>query len=153
MIIIYHCFGSAHSSVLAAAIHTGMLPEKCLPENEEILNLPHYDKTPSRLIGTIFYFGKDEGDNRVYIVGLGKAKEIILNAFESMIKYENYPEEEIIFVNSLRYVNVYVRVGGFLSRKLGMVFPGRFITVYGLKKTYFDFVNAVRKVKEEIGIA
>ncbi len=153
MIVIYHCFGSAHSSVLAAAIHTRMLPDDRIPEKKEILNLPHYDKTPSRLIGTLFYFGTDEDNNRVYILGMGKAKDIILNAFNSMIKYEGLSEEEVIFIDTLQYVNYYVRIGGFLSRGLGIIYPGRFLTVYGLKKTYFDFVKAVRKVKEEIGIA
>ena len=86
MIIIYYCFGSAHSSVLAAAIHTKMLPEDRIPENQEIKDIPHYDKTDSCLIGTPFYFGEDDNSNQIYILGMGKAKKIVKNLINSFFK-------------------------------------------------------------------
>lgn len=84
MVIIYSCFGSAHSSVLAAAIHTNMLPVDRIPETGEIINLPYYDKTPSDLIGTPFYFGKDERGNFIYILGTGKARQVIENMLKKL---------------------------------------------------------------------
>ena len=153
MIIIYHCYGSAHSSVLAAAIHTKMLPENRIPANHEIKNLPHYDKTDSKLIGTPFYFGSDENNNKIFILGMGTAKKIVKNVIYDLMKVENIPEKEVLLINTLKNINLYVRIGGFLSRKLGLIYPGRFLTIYGLKQSYNKFVDTVREVKNKIGIA
>lgn len=153
MIIIYHCYGSAHSLVLAAGIHTGMLSSKKEASKDEIINLPFYDKTPSKFIGIPFYFGQDKGENKVYILGMGKAKKTVKNLLDSFLELEEIDKEEILLVNSLKHDNIFVRIGGFLSRRLGLIFPGRSLTVYGLKMVYFDFVETVNQVKKKIGIA
>lgn len=153
MIVIYQCFGGAHSSVLAAAIHTHMLPVDRIPAGEEIINLPFYDKTPDRKIGVPLFFGTDEFQNKIFIQGLGKAKKIVPNVLESFLQLEGISTEKVYLKNTLQYVTLSVRLGGFLSRGLGMVFPGRLITVYGLKKSYPRFVEMVKRVKKEIAIA
>lgn len=153
MVIIYYCFGGAHSSVLAAAIHTHMLSADRIPKKDEIINLPHYDKTPSQMIGIPFCFGKDEFGNRVYILGTGKAKKIVINALKSFMEIEEINQDEVYLENTLKNVNLLVRIGGFLSRGLGLIFPGRILTVYGLQRAYPKFVQMVKRVKEEIAVA
>lgn len=153
MIIIYYCFGSAHSSVLSAAIHTNMLPEDRVPDNEEIINLPLFDKTPSEKIGTLYFYGKDEAGNDVYVLGMGKARSIVKRSLKSFLELEKIPDNKVYIKNTLQYVNFLVRIGGFLSRGYGIIFPGRILTIYGIKKSYFRFVKAVKELKVEIGIA
>ena len=38
--IIYSCYGGAHSSIIASAIHMGYLPTDRIPSVEEILSTP-----------------------------------------------------------------------------------------------------------------
>lgn len=153
MIIIYHCYGGAHSSVLAAAIHTGCLPVSKVPDINEIINLPYYDQTSSSEIGIPYYYGKDECNNKIYIQGMGSSDNIITNMLNSFLKIENIDKREVYLVNTLKNVNILVRLGGFLSRGIGLVMPGRPLTAYGLRLAYPKFVKMVNSVKAQISIA
>ncbi|MEJ6950595.1 DUF3189 family protein [Natronospora cellulosivora (SeqCode)] len=150
MIIIYHCYGGAHSSVLSAAIHCNILPDKRMPENKEIASIPFFDKTESKDIGKLFYYGEDEKKNKVFIQGMGKSDKIVLRLLKELFIYYNIPEEEVILVDTLKNVNLLVRIGGFLSRRLGFIFPGRIFTIIGLKKSYDKFLQTVSEVKRKL---
>ncbi|MCK4259047.1 MAG: DUF3189 family protein [Halanaerobiales bacterium] len=150
MKIFYSCYGSAHSSVLSAAIHTKMLDTEKIPSNQEILNLPHYDKTENSEVGTPFFFGKDEMDNEIYIIGMRSQKQLVLNSIQSLLQDSGVPTTNYVFINTLSQVNCITRLGGFLSRGLGLVNLGRPLTIYGLKKVYFNFVKLVVKIKRDL---
>lgn len=84
MKIIYNCYGGAHSSVTAAAIHLGWLPETRLPTARELLNLPYYDAQKGKDHGKIRFLGLDCLGNEIYIVGkknLGSYYEKIMRSF------------------------------------------------------------------------
>ena len=147
MKVFYYCYGSAHSSVISAAIHTGMLNPTLIPSSDEIINLPHYDKTSNPEIGTAFFFGYDKMDNEIYIIGMKSEKEIVLQSIQSLLQNVGIPGTNYIFINTLTHVNFITRIGGFLSRKLGLIFPGRLFTVYGLQRSYFSFVKMVKQTK------
>jgi hypothetical protein len=153
MIIIYHCYGGTHSSVLAAAIHLNILPDNRLPTYKEIVNLPHYDRRNSSEIGVPVFYGEDEYGNKVYIQGMGKAAKIVKNLINSFLTIEEISKKQIKLVNTLGNVNILTRIGGFLSRGLGLVIPGRMLTVWGLKLNYYKFLKTVKRVKGEISIA
>lgn len=147
MKVIYNCYGSAHSSVLAAGIHVGLLPEDRVPTFGEITALPHYDQTETEEIGTIYYFGEDELGSQVYILGMKSSPKVVKRAIFSMLEEFDIDRTELVLVDSLPYVNNMTRIGGFLSRGLGLVKIGRPLTVYGLQKSYSRFVNLVQGVK------
>jgi len=65
MHVIYYCYGSAHSSVISAAIHLGRLPSDRAPTQEEMMRLTDFDRTESGQIGTLVFKGHDEFDNPV----------------------------------------------------------------------------------------
>lgn len=150
MIVFYYCYGSSHSSVLAAAIHVGLLSTEQVPFNKEIVNLQHYDKTESQEIGTPFFFGYDELANPVYIIGMKSDDQVVLNSIHNLLQSLGISKTNYVFINTLNKVNIWTRVGGFLSRRLGLVKLGRPLTVYGLKKVYFDFVKLVTRVKRDL---
>ncbi len=152
MVIIYYCYGGTHSSVLAAAIHTGLLPVDKIPASREIMALPYFDKIPSKLIGNLYYYGKDKENNEVYVLGLGKARKISKNSLQSIIDFEEI-DEDVKIVNTFKNLNLTVKIGGYISKRLNLVFPGRNIVIYGLQKTYHKYVQMVTKVKKKIGIA
>ncbi len=153
MIVIYHCYGGTHSSVVAAAIHTNKLPLNRLPTTTELKNLPFYDKVPPELIGTPFFYGTDKKNNRIYFLGMKKAENLNKRVIYSLLKIENIPSEKILLINTLKYINIWVRIGGFFSRRLGIIKPGRNLTIYGIKKNYNKFVDLVKNTRNKIGIA
>ena len=44
MKIIYHCYGGSHSSVIAAALHLGLLAKDRIPNETELMAIPYFDK-------------------------------------------------------------------------------------------------------------
>ncbi len=150
MYIIYHCYGSAHSSVIASAIHVGMLPTNRIPSSEEIVTLPHFDQTRRDEIGSPFYVGRDELGIEVYILGMANNKEVLIKSMDSLLKIYHITENQLMLVDSLSQINTLTRIGGFLSRRLGMIKIGRPLTIMGVQKAYFKFVHLVEGVKEKV---
>ena len=114
--IIYHCYGGAHSSVTAAAIHLRQLKREEVPTEDELMALTLFDRQTKDGHGQLHFFGFDEWGDEIYSVGcrnvgeavgktLGKVKEII------------GAEEELIFVDTLHCVNIKMRFGGYISRR------------------------------------
>lgn len=150
MKIIYHCYGGAHSSVTASAIHTGLLPADRIPRKQEILTLPYFDQTQREQIGNLFYIGRDEFGSEVYILGLANHKDIAVRAITNILKIYNIPADQLIMADSLKEINILTRVGGFLSRRLGLVKIGRPLSVKGIQTGYFKYVRLVAEVKGQI---
>ncbi|GAB6136937.1 DUF3189 family protein [Halanaerobaculum tunisiense] len=150
MKVIYYCYGSAHSSVLAAAIHVGKLPLETVPTKNNIQQLPHYDKTKSYQIGTPFYYGQDEGNNQIYILGMGNQRKLIKGILFNFLELCDIDSQEIMLVAALPYVNWITKLGGLLSRRYGLVSLGRPLTIYSLQKAYFQYVDLVTEVKERL---
>jgi len=148
MKIFYYCYGSAHSSVVAASIHLGMLPADRLPCSEEFENLPHYDKTESYEIGTPFFMGIDEYGVEVYIIGMTSERQLVIKAIYSFLTESGVDVSDLVMVDSLRNVNLKTKIGGFISRRLGFVAIGRPLTIKGIQEKYIGFISLVEDVKE-----
>jgi len=148
MKIFYYCYGSAHSSVVAASIHLGMLPADRLPSAEEFENLPHYDKTESYEIGTPFFMGLDEYGVEIYITGMTGERQMVIKAIYSFLKNSEIDVNDLVMVDSLKNVNLKTKIGGFISRRLGFVAIGRPLTIKGIQEKYTEFVSLVEDVKE-----
>ncbi len=146
--IFYTCYGSAHSSILASAIHMGLLPSDHRPPPEVILALPRFDKTVAGEVGTPLYIGADERGVPVYAIGLKCGKIFLRRAISSLLRLYSIPEQNLIMVNALDYVNLITRLGGSLSRGLGWVALGRPLVALGIWQTYHDFVGMVARVKQ-----
>lgn len=148
MKIIYYCFGGAHSSVIASSIHVGMLPDNRIPNTEEILGIPYFDITPNNKIGSPLYMGIDSWGNEVYCMGWGIYKEDILSLL-LLLTYNNeeFIFDHVIFVYALPIADRFIRLGGFLSRRWGIVFLGRPLIIKGIKRKYLEFVHLVNRVK------
>lgn len=150
MKIFYCCYGSAHSSVVAASIHLGLLPKDRVPEYQEFERLPYYDKTNSLEIGTPFFMGRDEREMEVYIIGMMNQRELIKRAIISFLEQSKVNTKDIIFVDTLPLVNLKTKIGGILSRRIGLVTLGRPLTIRGIQERYFEFVKLVENVKQAV---
>ncbi|NLW07900.1 MAG: DUF3189 family protein [Clostridia bacterium] len=143
MIIIYHCFGGTHSSVTAAAIHLGLLPRDRLPTAAEFRALPYFDARRKGEEGEIRFMGRDSAGNNIYTVGkknLGTRFEAL---FYDLAVALGVPQQEILLLNTSPLVNHAMKLGGFISRRLGLVSVGRPLVVWGTRRAYFNLVRFV----------
>ncbi|MDK2784372.1 MAG: hypothetical protein PWQ41_461 [Bacillota bacterium] len=148
MRIIYHCYGGAHSSVAAAAIHLGLLP---LPEpgRDAITALPFFDQHTHMDQGRLFFYGTDARGNEVFVLGRAGAAAILERTIRFAFKLTG-EGDEILFVNTIPAVNVWMRVGGFLSRRLGWVRIGRPLVTLGTELAIPKLASLVERVRERL---
>lgn len=150
MHIIYHCVGGAHSSVIASAIHLGMLPRTRVATNSEILSIPYYDNITREHYGRIIHRGIDEYGNNIYTLSRQFSGSLIIRALGDLSVILTGNENNVIFVNVSPAVNASMKIGGFLSRRLRLIWPGRPIVLWGSRRAYMDIVNIVLNIKDKV---
>ena len=147
MIFIYNCFGGSHSSITAAAIHLGLLPDYRTATKDELLKVPYYDAQVGKDHGRIRFLGCDEEGREVYIVGkknLGANYEKIMRI---LVDTARGRQDDIALIDTMPYVNIFMMLGGYLSRRLGFSRMGRAIVIFGTRCSYHRFVQLVKVVK------
>lgn len=144
---IYFCWGGAHSSVAAAAIHLGHLPMHARPTHREIIAAPRFDQAANADIGGLVFMGRDERGNGVYTLGLGSAHRHLRGIINTAIQLAGVEKEQYRFVNCLPCINTATRIGGFLSRSAGLVKIGRPLVAWGVRRSFNNYQKLVRKVK------
>lgn len=147
--IIYHCFGGAHSSVVAAAIHLGTLKADKIPDGKELMQLNLFDRQTKDGHGQLHFFGYDEKNRQVYSIGCRNAGAAVAAALTSVAGLLG-AEGELHFVDTLPCVNLEMRIGGYISRRLGLIKLGRPLVVRGTKKAYKNLARLVIKTKQEV---
>lgn len=147
MKIIYHCYGGSHSSVTAAAIHLGLLTEKKVPSPEELQKLPYYDGQVNKDHGLLRFMGIDQYNNQVYIIGRRNSGRILENVYRGLMEIFRIPRDEVYMFSVMPYVNWRMVVGGYISRRLGLVKIGRPLVTKGTRVAFLNLVSMVQKVK------
>lgn len=146
MKIFYHCYGQAHSSVTAANIHLGHLPRHRRAGLWEILHQPCFDRTEEYELGIPRLMGTDTAGNEVYVVGLAGGKRAMVRALSDFLLAQGVEPSAFRFVNALQHAGVPLRIGGYTSRRLGLIWPGRPLSALGVWLKYPRFVSLVEEV-------
>lgn len=152
MKVIYHCFGGSHSSVICAALHLGILDKGRVPSLEELLRLPYFDKTGAYDFGNFRFMGIDKMGNEIYVLGkksLADRYTLLITGIADILGVKN----EIMALDTNCKVNWIMKIGGFLSRRVGLVSLGRFLLGIGIKKAFPELVLLVEKTEKEIAKA
>jgi len=135
--VVYHCYGGAHSSVVAAAVHLGLLPEDRVPSPDELWSVRYFDKQDAADHGRIREMGTDRAGNKVCILGRrGCFRQLERAVREVAMCLGVWREGDVLFVDTLGCVNWYMRAGGFLSRAARLKRLGRPLVIYGARKAY-----------------
>lgn len=150
MNIIYHCVGGAHSSVLAASIHLGLLPADRKPTKEDILSIPFFDTLSKQEQGKILLRGIDESGNKVFTLSRQFVPRLLLPAIKDAYQLGGGQLSDLLLVNTLNPVNWLMKIGGFSSRRLHLVAFGRPIAAYGSAKAYYKIAQIVANTKKMI---
>src|SRR5690625_2236785 len=132
--IVYSCYGGAHSSPVAAAIHLGLLPRTVVPRKDAFLQLKLFDQTTAEDHGNISHIGVDNLGNEVYALGRGPSGSAMERALMSGVRIAGGSAHNVKVVDTLPTVNLLMRIGGFLSRGFGWVAIGRPIVLYGIRR-------------------
>lgn len=148
MKIFYYCYGGSHSSVTAAAIHLGMLPSERIPSAKEFMAVPHFDTQQQKDHGEYKLMGRDEKGNEIFIVGVENFSCLFERLIKGTAAIFGISEGEYELIDSLKYVNNLMRIGGYMSRRLGLVALGRPVVIRGTQASYWDFVKLVDEVKK-----
>ncbi|CFX21207.1 Protein of unknown function DUF3189 [Syntrophomonas zehnderi OL-4] len=146
MKIIYHCYGGSHSSVTAAALHLGWLDKDKLPNYEELMALPYYDKTNDSDFGSIRFMGRDDMENEIYVLGkksLGNRFNHILMGVAKIINQE----DQLVVVNVMKHVNWSMKIGGFTSRRINIPLLGRPVVIWGTRKAFEHMTRLVEATR------
>ncbi|GAW93234.1 DUF3189 family protein [Calderihabitans maritimus] len=150
MKIIYHCFGGSHSSVTAAAIHVGLLSSSAIPRGDQLMQVPYFDGQEKEDHGEFKYIGTDEFGNQVYVVGKRNLGEMFEPMMYGIGRLYGVSGKDVILVDTMPYVNWMMVVGGFLSRRLGLVRLGRPLVIWGTQQAFANFANMVETLKTKL---
>ena len=148
MIIVYHCYGGTHSSVLAAALHTGLISPWRPPGAARLFALPFLDRQDGSNHGQLYFFGTDEKGHHVYVLGRRRDGEMLSLVFGGPAGEE--PAGDLLLVNAMYCVPPLLKIGGFLSRRLKLTRIGRPLVVAGLRQAYPCLRELVYRVKAEV---
>lgn len=147
MNIIYHCVGGAHSSVLASAIHLGLLPIDSSPTVADILSIPYFDTLAKHEQGRLMLRGIDENGNKIFTLSRQFSPHLVLPAIKDAYQLGGGDTKDLLFVNVLPAVNTIMKIGGFSSRRLNLVALGRPIVAYGSIRAFNKIAQIVNHTK------
>ncbi|HWJ03197.1 MAG TPA: DUF3189 family protein [Verrucomicrobiae bacterium] len=150
MKIIYNCYGGSHSSVTAAAIHLGLLDCGNVPCARELWELPYYDSQVKKDHGTLHFMGTDEFNNRIFVVGRRNMGKPVKRALAGLAHFYGIPEQDFRLVDPMPYVNWAMVVGGFTSRRLGLIPLGRPVVTWGTRLAFPKLSELVAGVKKDL---
>ena len=148
MLVIYHDVGGAHSSCVCANIHINKLATDRIPDKEEILNLPTFDKITKADYGRLVYIGTDEFGAKVYTLCRMRSKKYVIPAISDMYQIFNGDINGFFLADTSPTVTNLLRFGGISSRVLGLVSFGRPIAAKGTLQGYKQMVDLVKTTKE-----
>lgn len=154
----YTCYGGAHSSPVAAALHLGRLPMAMKPTPAQVMAWPLFDAATPQDRGRLVYAGTDGHGRAVYVFGRGRAGlEAVYRALRRGFgdgkpvggeTDRGLPQGlRVWVVDTLPTVNAAMRIGGYTSRRLGIVRAGRPVAAWGTVRAYGHLVRLVRKTK------
>lgn len=147
MKLFYYCFAGSHSSVIAANIHLKKLPDNRLPSIKEIMEVEYFNQRDKNQCGQELYLGEDEQGHQIYVIGLGKDRELALQVIYHLLKERDNPSAWR-FYDALSELHWLTKVGGFLSGNLKWVGPGKYLAAMGIRRCYPKLCRMVRRIKE-----
>lgn len=150
MIVIYFCWGGAHSSITSAAVHLGHLPAQGKATVQQIRDAPRFDMATNADLGRLSFMGEDEHGNEIYTLALGGGHRRIKWAINAALRLAGVQPGEYRLVNCLPCVNLATRIGGFSSRSLGWVALGRPLVAWGVSRSYPNYQALVSKVRRSL---
>ena len=149
-LIIYHCYGGAHSSVTAAAVHAGLLPREKIPSRLDLVSLPCFDAQKAWDHGLLQYMGKGKDGSLIYSVGFEAASGPVIKAVKNLFSLGKADAGKVIYVETRPTINNLMIIGGITSRLLGLTFIGRPLVTWGTQLAFKQIVSLVEETEAKL---
>lgn len=153
MIVVYHDYGGTHSTALAAAIHLSIVGgdgATSIDSRSLLSRVPYFDQVPNTCKGTVMRIGRDSDGNEVFILGRRGDADLAINTVLSAARLLGRCDSDILFVDVSKRINLLMRIGGFISRRLNLIPIGRPIVTYGTRKAFPSISQLVKKTKRTL---
>ncbi|MBO8126689.1 MAG: DUF3189 family protein [Firmicutes bacterium] len=151
MKVVYLGYGGSHASPVAAAIHLGTLPADVIPDNKTLYSLPLFDSVPPSFHGSLIQVGTDATGNDVFVLGTRGHSDILIKTIKGITRIIREDHRDYLFADVKPCINLYMRIGGFLSRYLGLVAIGRPLVAWGVRRAYPKIVALVKRTYQRLG--
>lgn len=126
-----------------------MLPQDRLPSCLELLATPFFDRRVNKDHGTITMMGVDDCGHEIYFVGQRGSPRLLENIVQGLACHFDIPARDFKLVNVLGRVNLWMRIGGKMSRGLNWVKPGRPLVTWGTARAYRKILKLTWAVKSQ----
>ena len=150
MKIVYHCYGGAHASPVAAAIHLGILAKDRLPSFRDFKRVPYFDTQTKKDHGRLIKIAPDHWGNEIYILARRNATDTVINLIKEFFKLTEGNPEEYFFVDCVQLYNLFMVAGGFSSRAMGWVGMGRPVVTFGTILSFPILVGIVNRTLRKV---
>ncbi|MCL6591244.1 MAG: DUF3189 family protein [Firmicutes bacterium] len=150
MKVVYHCYGGAHASPTAAAIHLGLLPRDRRPGMKELIRNPHFDRLTDPEHGKMIKAGVDPAGNEVYYLARRDSPRLVINLIKEFTRLQGGNPDEYLFVNCMQILNPLMMAGGYSSRALGWIKLGRAVAAFGTYFSYTILASVVKRTLQQI---
>lgn len=112
MIVIYHGHAGAVSAAVAAAIHSGLLPEDRVPPAREILAVPEVWAVASGTAGRLVWLGRDGQGHDIHFLGHRARFDVLERVVREVGARLGVDTSDILYVDTVPAV-------GWAARSLG----------------------------------
>lgn len=147
MNIVYYDYGGSHTSILAGLIHTGRLDPNLIPEGHDLMQLPFFDKTTPDQFGCLHHLGQDSQGNQIFALGTRYSRSgPALQGISDLMGIS----QDFCYVDTMPHVSTTLRLGGWLSRSMGLPQLGRPLVFAGARDSYPGLVSLVEQVRVQI---
>lgn len=147
--VIYYCFGGTHSSVMAAAIHLNWLSASRLPTDEELRRTPYFNCESNHRIGTVHHMGLTD-DAAIKAVGLGANRKPLRRLLIQVLGLLGWRSDEVISTETLNAVGWMLRLGGFMSCRLGWRHLSWPLVSAGARRAHPKLCAKVEQIKKQL---
>jgi hypothetical protein len=148
--IVYHCYGGAHASPTAAAIHMGILTPGHRPALDDFDKVPYYDRITRGEHGKLIKIGVDARGHEIYIMGRRNSPQPVIAAIREFSRLNGEDPSQYYFVDCVQLFNLFMVTGGFSSRAMGWVRMGRPLVRFGTRLSFGILEKIVRKTIKEV---
>lgn len=148
--MVYHCYGGAHSSVAAAALHAGIIrPEAGVGD---IARIPGFDLQPHSEHARLRFYAQAVSGEEIYILARRNRPEVADRLLKELAGLMGCAPQMFVTCSASSCTNLLTVAGGILSRRLGMVKLGRIIAAWGIKISLRCIWELVRGVREALEV-
>ena len=150
MLIIFQCYGGTHTSVTAASYYLGLLPRHRPPHAHELVALPYFDRLSNSKMGHLHYIGPDLSGNPVFALGSGHWRRPMQAIIADYLCRDGRPSTApVALIDCAMTLTAAIRLGGFLSRRLGWTTLGRPLVCRGIRRAYRNLLARVEDFEKD----